>query len=66
MLGEELIQIAVALALVWLVLWVIPQIPVEAELPRIAKAAIIVFMLVWSFYFVTGLAGAADPPRLCP
>lgn len=56
-----IIQIVVTLVIVGLCLWVIEQIPMDATIARLVRVVVIVFVIVWLLYLLTGMLGGGHP-----
>lgn len=57
-----LIQIIIVLIVVGLALWVISQIPMDAQIARIIRVVIIVAVCLWLLYLLIGMLGGAPFP----
>lgn len=54
-----LIQIIIVLIVVGLALWVISQIPMDAQIAKIIRVVIIVAVCLWLLYLLIGMLGGA-------
>lgn len=60
-----LIEIIVALVIVGVLLWALPQLPIDATIAKIIKVLVIVVVAIWVCYVLVGLAsgsGYHHPP----
>ncbi|HEV8500453.1 MAG TPA: hypothetical protein VGR63_02665 [Casimicrobiaceae bacterium] len=58
-----LLWILIVLIVVGLILWLLRQLPIDAQLANIIRVVVIVLVVIWLIYILAGAAGYGPPFR---